>query len=47
MLPPGQAASGFFYFQAAHREGAKLYLTGIRQASTGTELFYFEVPLDP
>jgi hypothetical protein len=47
MLPPGQPASGFFYFQAAHREGAKLYVTGIRQASTGTELFYFEVPLDP
>ena len=47
MLPPGQPASGFFYFQAAHREGAKLYISGIQQASTGKELFYFEVPLDP
>ena len=46
MIPVGQSANGFFYFQVAHREGARLYLTGIRQAGTGKELFYFEVPLD-
>lgn len=46
MLPAGQSANGFFYFQAAHREGARLYLSGIRQAATGKDLFYFEIPLD-
>lgn len=46
MLPVGQSASGFFYFQTAHRPGARLYVTGIREAATGKELFYFEIPLD-
>ena len=46
MLPSGQSASGFFYFQTGHRSGSTLYVTGIREASTGKELFYFEVPLD-
>jgi hypothetical protein len=46
MLPPGESASGFFYFQTTHRPGSKLYVTGIREASTGKELFYFEIPLD-
>lgn len=46
MLPPGEAAHGFFYFQVAYREGARLYLAGIRQAGTGKDLFYFEIPLD-
>jgi hypothetical protein len=45
MLPPGQSASGFFYFQTGLRPGATLYLTGIAEADTGKELFYFEVPL--
>jgi hypothetical protein len=46
MLPPGDSANGFFYFQAEHRPGAVLYVTGIQEASTGKELFYFEIPLD-
>jgi hypothetical protein len=46
MLPAGQSANGFFYFQTAYRQGARLYLTGIREAATGKELFYFEIPLD-
>jgi hypothetical protein len=46
MLPVGQSAGGFFYFQTAHRPGARLYLTGIREAATGKELFYFEIPLE-
>jgi len=45
MLPPGEVASGFFYFQTLNKVGAKLYLTGIREASSGKELFYFEIPL--
>jgi len=45
MLPKGEQASGFFYFQTLNRMGAKLYLTGIREAASGKELFYFEIPL--
>ena len=45
MLPPGQTASGFFYFQTGLQRGATVYLTGLSEADTGTELFYFEVPL--
>lgn len=46
MLPPGESAWGFVYFQTGHRPGAHLYLTGIEQAPSGKELFYFDVPLD-
>lgn len=46
MLPPHEAASGFFYFQTAYRPGSKLYLTGIKIASTGQDILFFEVPLD-
>jgi len=46
MLTPGESAHGFFYFQAVHEPGAMLYVTGIEEAGTGKELFYFEVPLD-
>jgi len=45
MLPPGESASGFFYFQAAHSHGATLYITGIQEAATRRELFYIEIPL--
>jgi hypothetical protein len=46
MLPPGQSASGFFYFQAPHLSGSVLYITGIQEAGSRRELFYFEIPLD-
>jgi LmbE family N-acetylglucosaminyl deacetylase len=46
MLPPGDAASGFVYFQTANHRGAVLYVTGVVEAATGQELFYFEIPLD-
>ena len=45
MLPPGESASGFFYFQAAHSPGSILYITGVKEAATRRELFYIEVPL--
>jgi hypothetical protein len=45
MLPPGQSASGFFYFQADVRHGSSIYLSGLTEAGTGKELFYFELPL--
>lgn len=46
MLPPGEAAHGFFYFQTADHRESKVYITGIADAATGQELFYFEIPLD-
>ncbi len=45
MLPPGQSASGFFYFQTGLRRDATLYLSGLYEAATGKEIFYFELPL--
>ncbi len=46
MLPPGETAHGFFYFRTGHRSGASLYITGMQEAATGNDLFYFEIPLD-
>ena len=46
MIPPGQAASGFVYFQAPlNSDAATLYISGLENAVTGKELFYFEIPL--
>ena len=38
-------ASVCFYFQVHHRPNAQLYITGLREAGTGNELFYYEIPL--
>ncbi|MBI2685403.1 MAG: hypothetical protein HYX27_03730 [Acidobacteria bacterium] len=46
MLPPGDSAHGFFYFQTGHTRGTSLYISGIRDAQSGKELFFFEIPLD-
>ncbi len=46
ILPPGDTASGFFYFQARFRENAILYITGLVEAGTGNELFFMEVPVN-
>lgn len=46
LLPPGETVSGFFYFQGMLEPGSKLYLTGIRDAQSGKEFFYFELPLE-
>lgn len=45
MLPAGDRAAGFFYFQTLSRAGARAYITGIKEAATGKELLYFEIPL--
>jgi hypothetical protein len=45
VLPPGQSASGFFYFQTGYQRGASLYLSGLREADSGRELLYFEIPI--
>jgi hypothetical protein len=46
MLPPGESAHGFFYFDSEHESGAMLYITGIEEAASGQELFYIEIPLE-
>jgi hypothetical protein len=45
MIPPGETVHGFFYFQVEYQPAAQLYISGIREAATNKELFYFEVPL--
>lgn len=45
MIPPGQSAGGFFYFQTGHGPHGRLYVTGIAEAASGRELLYFEFPL--
>ena len=45
MIPAGQSAGGFFYFQTGHRPGDRVYVTGLAEASSGRELLYFEFPL--
>ena len=45
VLPPGQSASGFFYFETGLQHGATLYVNGLYEAATNKELFYFEIPL--
>lgn len=45
-LLKGESANGFFYFQTRHNSKAILYVTGIREGSTGKELFYAELPID-
>ena len=46
MIPPGETASGFFYFQTGHRSGSKVYLSGLKNAVTGEDILYFELPLE-
>lgn len=46
MLPPGDSASGFFYFEARSEAGDKLYMNGLRDARSGHDILYFEFPLE-
>jgi hypothetical protein len=46
MLPPGETASGFVYFETdVSSAAASLYITGLQNATTGKDLYYFEIPL--
>jgi len=45
MIPAGESVGGFFYFQTGHRPGARVYVTGLEEASSRRELLYFEFPL--
>jgi len=44
LVPPGESVRGFFYFEAQNDPGAHVYLTGIKDAATGQDYFYYEVP---
>jgi len=46
MLPPGDSASGFFYFEARAERGDSIDLNGLREARSGKEIMYFEFPLN-
>ena len=37
--------SGFFYFQTGFMRSSTLYISGLKDAKSGEELFYFEIPL--
>jgi hypothetical protein len=46
MIPPGQSASGFIYFQApTTSDAASVYISGIENPVSGKELYYFEIPM--
>ena len=46
MLPAGQSASGFVYFQVEQNSAAaSVAISGLENPVTGKELFYFEIPL--
>jgi hypothetical protein len=46
MLPGGNSAFGFFYFETGLQRGATIYFSGLAEADSGTELLYFEIPLE-
>ncbi len=50
VLPPETTVSGFFYYQTGTEPdpipGSAIYLSGLRDLTTGSELFYFEIPMD-
>jgi hypothetical protein len=46
MVPAGQSASGFVYFQVPHTSAAaSVYVSGLEDPVSGKELFYFEIPM--
>jgi hypothetical protein len=46
MIPPGESASGFVYFQTPQAsDAASVYVDGLTDAVTSRDLFYFEIPL--
>ena len=46
MIPAGNTASGFLYFQTGMQKGATIYITGLVEAGSGKELLFFEIPLN-
>lgn len=46
MLPPGEFAYGFVYFQTGTGHGSKVLIHSLKRAQSGKQLFFFELPLD-
>jgi hypothetical protein len=46
LVPIGESVNGFFYFETMNFPDARIYLTGIQDAGTGKDYFFFEVPLE-
>ncbi len=50
VVAPHSSASGFFYYLTGSDPdpvpGSRIYISGLRNLSSGEELFYFEIPLD-
>jgi hypothetical protein len=46
MVPAGQSASGFVYFQVPHTsQAASVYVSGLADPVSGKELYFFEIPM--
>ena len=45
MIPPGDQASGFFYFRTPPQPGMRVLVSGIFERPSGKEILYFEIPL--
>jgi hypothetical protein len=46
MVPAGQSASGFVYFQVPHSSAAaSIYVSGLEDPVSGKELYFFEIPM--
>jgi hypothetical protein len=46
MIPAGESASGFVYFQTQlSSAAASVYISGLANPVTGKELYYFEIPM--
>lgn len=46
VIAAGESASGFVYFNIKHRANTKFYLSGLRDATTQQDLFYYEIPFE-
>jgi hypothetical protein len=45
-LPPGETASGFFYFAARSQSGDTIYINGLHEEPSHRQLLYFEFALE-
>jgi hypothetical protein len=48
VVAPNTTAGGFFYYSTGtgRSAGSQIYISGVRDMTTGSDLFYFEIPLD-
>jgi hypothetical protein len=46
LVPPGESVHGFFYFETQNWPNGRVDINGIKDAESGREFFYFEVPLE-